>query len=109
LWIIFKNEWILSDEVVFWTSGSFDEGFSIDHYESSKLARFEKEQYIDYTSKRWCRIYPKGSKINSSNYDPFVHWNVGCQIGKAVITINLNFNPKKTHCYYSCTQLSNDG
>lgn len=31
------------------------------------------------------RIYPKGSRVDSSNYNPQVFWNVGCQM------VSLNF------------------
>jgi len=49
--------------------------------ESASLAQFETEDYIKCTSRTLCRIYPKGSRIDSSNYDPTIHWNVGCQMG----------------------------
>ncbi|XP_074598689.1 1-phosphatidylinositol 4,5-bisphosphate phosphodiesterase zeta-1-like [Brevipalpus obovatus] len=58
----------------------FNEMFSMNEDESASLAQFETEDYIKCTSRTLCRIYPKGSRIDSSNYDPVIHWNVGCQM-----------------------------
>ena len=34
-----------------------------------------------YNKRQLSRIYPAGSRVNSSNYDPVNMWNCGCQIG----------------------------
>ncbi|XP_065174964.1 1-phosphatidylinositol 4,5-bisphosphate phosphodiesterase beta-4-like [Sycon ciliatum] len=43
------------------------------------------KQYIKYTQRQNTRIYPKGTRVDSSNYQPQVFWNVGCQM------VSLNF------------------
>lgn len=70
-------------------TGNFNEMFSLNESESEGLAHFEAEDYIKATAKRLCRIYPKGSRVDSSNYDPIVHWNVGCQMGEKLISEDI--------------------
>lgn len=35
---------------------------------------------LSYNEKQFTRVYPKGSRIDSSNYDPIKLWNVGIQM-----------------------------
>lgn len=37
--------------------------------------------YIHHNMDKLSRIYPAGSRTDSSNYNPVPMWNVGCQIG----------------------------
>ncbi|KAG7217350.1 hypothetical protein CRUP_003134, partial [Coryphaenoides rupestris] len=39
---------------------------------SALLSRYNKMQLS--------RIYPKGTRVDSSNYNPQVFWNAGCQL-----------------------------
>ena len=43
------------------------------------------KDYVRYTKRQNTRIYPKGTRVDSSNYQPQVFWNVGCQM------VSLNF------------------
>ena len=45
-----------------------------------KYAEKETADIIRHNKLRFSRIYPAGSRINSSNYHPQIHWNVGAQI-----------------------------
>lgn len=36
--------------------------------------------FVDYNKKQFSRIYPAGTRVDSSNYDPVPAWNAGCQI-----------------------------
>lgn len=38
-----------------------------------------------YNKQQLSRIYPKGTRVDSSNYMPQLFWNVGCQL------VALNF------------------
>ena len=38
-----------------------------------------------YNKQQLSRIYPKGTRVDSSNYNPQVFWNAGCQL------VALNF------------------
>jgi len=57
------------------------------HYMSSfseeKVDGFSKKNsvdFIEYNSKQLSRIFPKGMRVDSSNYDPVNSWNHGSQI-----------------------------
>ncbi|XP_064148267.1 1-phosphatidylinositol 4,5-bisphosphate phosphodiesterase beta-2 isoform X3 [Loxodonta africana] len=42
-------------------------------------------QFVDYNKRQMSRIYPKGTRVDSSNYMPQMFWNSGCQM------VALNF------------------
>ncbi|KAM4828974.1 1-phosphatidylinositol 4,5-bisphosphate phosphodiesterase beta-2 [Thomomys bottae] len=37
-------------------------------------------QFVDYNKRQLSRIYPKGTRMDSSNYLPQMFWNAGCQM-----------------------------
>ncbi|XP_063251255.1 1-phosphatidylinositol 4,5-bisphosphate phosphodiesterase zeta-1 [Prinia subflava] len=87
----------LSDLVVYTKSQKF---VSFDHslqhqqcYENNsigesyarKLLKISAKDFISHTTRFITRIYPKGTRMSSSNYNPQEFWNVGCQM------VALNF------------------
>lgn len=42
-------------------------------------------EFVEYNKNQMSRIYPKGSRVDSSNYMPQIFWNAGCQM------VALNF------------------
>ncbi|NWT18349.1 PLCB2 phosphodiesterase, partial [Vireo altiloquus] len=42
-------------------------------------------QFVEYNKRQMSRIYPKGTRMDSSNYQPQMFWNMGCQM------VALNF------------------
>nr|XP_034351118.1 1-phosphatidylinositol 4,5-bisphosphate phosphodiesterase beta-2 isoform X2 [Arvicanthis niloticus] len=42
-------------------------------------------QFVDYNKRQMSRVYPKGTRMDSSNYMPQMFWNAGCQM------VALNF------------------
>ncbi|XP_060711355.1 1-phosphatidylinositol 4,5-bisphosphate phosphodiesterase beta-3-like isoform X1 [Hemiscyllium ocellatum] len=42
-------------------------------------------EFVEYNKKQLSRIYPKGTRVDSSNYMPQLFWNTGCQM------VALNF------------------
>ncbi|XP_034079056.1 1-phosphatidylinositol 4,5-bisphosphate phosphodiesterase beta-3 isoform X5 [Gymnodraco acuticeps] len=42
-------------------------------------------KFVEYNKNQLSRIYPKGTRVDSSNYMPQLFWNVGCQM------VALNF------------------
>ncbi|XP_066215696.1 1-phosphatidylinositol 4,5-bisphosphate phosphodiesterase beta-3 isoform X2 [Saccopteryx leptura] len=42
-------------------------------------------EFVEYNKQQLSRIYPKGTRVDSSNYMPQLFWNVGCQL------VALNF------------------
>ncbi|XP_024084522.1 1-phosphatidylinositol 4,5-bisphosphate phosphodiesterase isoform X3 [Cimex lectularius] len=63
------------------------------HYNMSSFAEntglgYLKQQaleFVNYNKRQMSRIYPKGTRADSSNYMPQVFWNAGCQM------VSLNF------------------
>eukprot|EP00903_Cladosiphon_okamuranus_P007222 g7010.t1 len=47
---------------------------------TEKLLKKSPEDWVLYNTRNMSRIYPAGSRVDSSNYDPVPSWNVGCQI-----------------------------
>ncbi|XP_064360053.1 1-phosphatidylinositol 4,5-bisphosphate phosphodiesterase beta-3-like, partial [Dromaius novaehollandiae] len=42
-------------------------------------------EFVEYNKKQLSRIYPKGTRVDSSNYQPQLFWNAGCHM------VALNF------------------
>lgn len=56
------------------------------------LSNFPELQH-SYNKRQMSRIYPKGGRVDSSNYMPQIFWNAGCQM------VSLNFQtPGTTAC-----------
>ncbi|XP_038156449.1 1-phosphatidylinositol 4,5-bisphosphate phosphodiesterase delta-1b isoform X1 [Cyprinodon tularosa] len=63
----------------FYEMSSFKEG------KAMNLAEDSANAYIRHNVEKLSRIYPAGSRTDSSNYNPLPLWNAGCQI------VALNF------------------
>ncbi|XP_041660092.1 1-phosphatidylinositol 4,5-bisphosphate phosphodiesterase delta-1-like isoform X2 [Cheilinus undulatus] len=63
----------------FYEMSSFKEG------KAMNLAEDSANAYIKHNVEKLSRIYPAGSRTDSSNYNPVPLWNAGCQI------VALNF------------------
>ncbi|KAK7195460.1 phospholipase c-like protein [Novymonas esmeraldas] len=46
----------------------------------NELALGHRDEFIGQTSRMLVRVYPKGSRIGSSNYNPTTSWSVGAQV-----------------------------
>ncbi|KAM7445346.1 calcium-dependent phospholipase C [Porites harrisoni] len=81
----------LSDLVAYTRSCAF-KGLDLNEYETiwevisvpeSKAYRYTDtrgEEFVRYTMCKFCRIYPAGYRIDSSNPNPVTFWNCGCQL-----------------------------
>lgn len=49
------------------------------------LLKTQAIEFVNYNKRQMSRIYPKGTRADSSNYMPQVFWNAGCQM------VSLNF------------------
>ncbi|XP_043287607.1 1-phosphatidylinositol 4,5-bisphosphate phosphodiesterase-like isoform X2 [Venturia canescens] len=58
---------------------SFAETSGLNHLKTSAI------EFVNYNKRQMSRIYPKGTRADSSNYMPQVFWNAGCQM------VSLNF------------------
>ncbi|KAL4455458.1 hypothetical protein ABPG74_012610 [Tetrahymena malaccensis] len=66
-------------------SGSIFDIFSLSEEKITYLLKKHEKTLVDYHKKFFSRIYPKGSRVDSSNYDPLPSFVSGSQI------IALNF------------------
>lgn len=64
--------------------GQFYEMSSFGENKTKKLIKEKCSDFIEYNKKQLSRIYPAGSRVDSSNYNPLMAWSSGCQIGKAM-------------------------
>ena len=42
-------------------------------------------EFVNYNKRQISRLYPKGARVDSSNFMPQIFWNAGCQL------VSLNF------------------
>lgn len=63
------------------------------------------KDFLQYNRKALSRIYPKGQRVESSNYDPYPLWAVGCHM------VALNYQTAGTVVYlgwalrkYNCSE-----
>ncbi|NXI56749.1 PLCZ1 phosphodiesterase, partial [Chloroceryle aenea] len=61
------------------------ENNSIGEAQARKFVKHSAREFISHTLRFITRIYPKGTRTSSSNYNPQDFWNVGCQM------VALNF------------------
>ncbi|KFM68445.1 1-phosphatidylinositol-4,5-bisphosphate phosphodiesterase classes I and II, partial [Stegodyphus mimosarum] len=53
--------------------------------QATNLLKEHPVEFVNYNKRQLSRIYPKGTRVDSSNYMPQVFWNAGCQL------VALNF------------------
>uniref|UniRef100_A0A3Q3WJ44 Phosphoinositide phospholipase C n=1 Tax=Mola mola TaxID=94237 RepID=A0A3Q3WJ44_MOLML len=53
---------------------SFVETKALEHLTKSPV------EFVEYNKSQLSRIYPKGTRVDSSNFMPQVFWNAGCQL-----------------------------
>ncbi|XP_078447209.1 phosphoinositide phospholipase C 6-like isoform X3 [Wolffia australiana] len=53
---------------------------SLSEQELERAARFYGKDIVRFTQKNLLRIYPKGTRFNSSNYNPMIGWMHGAQM-----------------------------
>ncbi|XP_022626155.1 1-phosphatidylinositol 4,5-bisphosphate phosphodiesterase beta-4 isoform X1 [Seriola dumerili] len=58
---------------------SFNESVGLGYLKTNAI------EFVNYNKRQMSRIYPKGGRVESSNYMPQIFWNAGCQM------VSLNF------------------
>nr|XP_018267148.1 phosphatidylinositol phospholipase C, delta [Kwoniella dejecticola CBS 10117]OBR89306.1 phosphatidylinositol phospholipase C, delta [Kwoniella dejecticola CBS 10117] len=56
------------------------EQFSVSERTASKIVRENKQDWIKHNFNHISRVYPRGTRLTSSNYDPTIAWSAGCQL-----------------------------
>jgi phosphatidylinositol phospholipase C delta len=59
--------------------------FSVSERTGSKMLKENKADWIKHNYTHLSRVYPKASRVDSTNYDPLPFWQAGCQL------VALNF------------------
>lgn len=62
--------------------GKFYEMASFSEKKGEELIESDIERFIEYNKTHLARVYPKGTRTNSSNYSPLRYWSAGCQLGE---------------------------
>ncbi|KAL2098674.1 hypothetical protein ACEWY4_005154 [Coilia grayii] len=69
--------------VSFENSTRKNKSYSISSFVETKGESFIAKsavEFVEYNKRQMSRIYPKGTRMDSSNYNPQPFWNVGCQM-----------------------------
>ncbi|XP_070783955.1 1-phosphatidylinositol 4,5-bisphosphate phosphodiesterase delta-1a isoform X1 [Enoplosus armatus] len=74
-------------------SHAFYEMSSLKESKAFNLAETSATAFIHHNMDKLSRIYPAGSRTDSSNYNPVPMWNVGCQI----VALNFQTPSKEMH------------
>uniref|UniRef100_A0A8C4YX27 1-phosphatidylinositol 4,5-bisphosphate phosphodiesterase n=1 Tax=Gadus morhua TaxID=8049 RepID=A0A8C4YX27_GADMO len=75
----FKSFEVATKRKKFFEMSSFVETKGMDTLKSAPI------EFVEYNKNQLSRIYPKGTRVDSSNYNPQLFWNMGCQM------VALNF------------------
>lgn len=85
-------------------SAKFYQMFSLSEKKALRLVDDDGIGFVENNNRQLCRIYPAGNRTNSSNFDPFPFWNVGCQM------VTMNYQTKgKELMYYEAKFEPNAG
>lgn len=68
-----------SEKNIHHNMSSFSEPAGLNYLKTQSI------EFVNYNKRQMSRIYPSGTRANSSNYMPQVFWNAGCQM------VSLNF------------------
>uniref|UniRef100_A0A8C2HQS8 Phosphoinositide phospholipase C n=1 Tax=Cyprinus carpio TaxID=7962 RepID=A0A8C2HQS8_CYPCA len=72
---------------------SFNESVGLGYLKTNAI------EFVNYNKRQMSRIYPKGGRVDSSNYMPQIFWNAGCQM------VSLNFQTPVIPVTLSCRYL----
>ncbi|XP_035222193.1 1-phosphatidylinositol 4,5-bisphosphate phosphodiesterase eta-2-like isoform X2 [Stegodyphus dumicola] len=81
----------------------FNEMASFQESVALNLSSTNGPDFVGYNKKHFSRIYPKGTRADSSNYDPFPYWNLGCQM------VALNYQTWDKHMYMNEAKFAQNG
>jgi phosphatidylinositol phospholipase C beta len=62
---------------------------------AQNLIRDSAKEFVAYNQRQLSRIYPRGTRFDSSNYNPYLFWPVGCQM----VALNYQTMGKKKETY----------
>ncbi|XP_054617434.1 1-phosphatidylinositol 4,5-bisphosphate phosphodiesterase beta-4-like isoform X2 [Dunckerocampus dactyliophorus] len=75
----FQSFDVAEDKNIHHNMSSFNESVGLGYLKTNAI------EFVNYNKRQMSRIYPKGGRVDSSNYMPQIFWNAGCQM------VSLNF------------------
>jgi phosphatidylinositol phospholipase C beta len=64
------------------------------------LIRDHAKEFLAYNQRQLSRIYPRGTRFESSNYNPYIFWPIGCQM--AALNYQTLGKKKKINHFFNC-------
>ncbi|CAF1196480.1 unnamed protein product, partial [Didymodactylos carnosus] len=77
--IKFRGFELAEQKNIHYHMSSFSENIALTHLKQNPI------EFVNYNKRQMSRIYPRGGRVESSNYMPQIFWNAGCQM------VSLNF------------------
>ncbi|OCT77727.1 1-phosphatidylinositol 4,5-bisphosphate phosphodiesterase beta-4 isoform X1 [Xenopus laevis] len=77
--IKFQGFKVAEERNIHFNMSSFNESVGLGYLKTHAL------EFVNYNKRQMSRIYPKGGRVDSSNYMPQIFWNAGCQM------VSLNY------------------
>jgi hypothetical protein len=84
--------------------GGCVEMFSITETKAKKMCKKFPVEYSMYSQNQLSRVYPHALRIDSSNFNPAIFWQCGCQMA----AMNYQTNDVALQ-YYNCMFQQNNG
>lgn len=56
------------------------EMYSMNETKAIDLLKQHAKRFVKHNTRQITRVYPRGSRVDSSNYMPLLFWNCGCQM-----------------------------
>ncbi|XP_059082228.1 1-phosphatidylinositol 4,5-bisphosphate phosphodiesterase eta-2-like isoform X1 [Tigriopus californicus] len=81
----------------YWEMSSFEESKAV------QVAASSPEKFVNYNRRNLSRIYPRGTRLFSSNFDPLPLWLVGCQM------VALNYQAKDRRLMFNRAMFRQNG
>lgn len=53
---------------------------SFDEKQATTLLKERPLEFVNYNKHQLSRVYPSGTRFDSSNFMPQIFWNAGCQL-----------------------------
>uniref|UniRef100_A0A8C9RE31 1-phosphatidylinositol 4,5-bisphosphate phosphodiesterase n=1 Tax=Scleropages formosus TaxID=113540 RepID=A0A8C9RE31_SCLFO len=75
----FQSFEVAEERNIHYNMSSFNESVGLGYLKTNAI------EFVNYNKRQMSRIYPKGGRVDSSNYMPQIFWNAGCQM------VSLNF------------------
>ncbi|XP_053315485.1 1-phosphatidylinositol 4,5-bisphosphate phosphodiesterase beta-4 [Spea bombifrons] len=75
----FQGFKVAEEKNIHFNMSSFNESVGLGYLKTHAI------EFVNYNKRQMSRIYPKGGRVDSSNYMPQIFWNAGCQM------VSLNF------------------